>query len=279
MTTLNQYEMQLDDLLHDPNNQVWTQAQLDRYINEARRRTVKDTGCLRSLQTCYLFPGVEQYSFGQVTGAVINAGGTNYSAPAVSFSGGGGSGVAATLTQSGGAVNAISFSSFGSGYTTAPVATVTDGGAGTEAQIVTGVINFNTYDVISISVVWGSERYQLDWYPFSHLSKYIRTWLSANYQRQPVAWGVYGENQVFISPPPDQPYLCELDTIILPTDLTDYVTNDPIPVVNQDCIKFYAAYLAKFNNEAYGEAEIFKNEYNDIMLNAQAAYTRRIPSV
>ncbi len=279
MTTLNQYELQLNDLLHDPNNQVWSQSQLQRYINEARRQVVMDTGCLRSLQTCYLTQGQESYVFGQVTGANINDGGANYSAPAVSFSGGGGSGVAATLTESGGAVNTITFSSFGSGYTTAPAATVTDGGSGSGAQIVTGVINVNTYDIIEVSVVWGSERYQLDWYPFSQLSKYIRTWLATNYQRQPIAWAVYGEQQIFISPPPDQSYLCELDTIILPTDLVDNTTNDPIPVLNQDCIKFYAAHLAKFNNEAYGEAEIFKARYTEKMLNCQAAYTRRIPSV
>lgn len=279
MTTLNQYELQLDDLLHDPNNQVWSQSQLDRYINEARRQIVMDTGCLRSLQTCYLTQGQESYTFGQVTGAVINSGGSNYSSPAISFAGGGGSGVAATLTQSGGAVNAINFTSFGSGYTTAPAATVTDGGSGTGAQIVTGVLNVNTYDVLAVSVIWGAERYQLDWYPFSQVSKYIRTWLSTNYQRQPIAWAVYGEQQIFISPPPDQNYQCEIDTIILPTDLTDYTTNDPIPVLNQDCIKFYAAHLAKFNIEAYGEAEIFKARYTDKMLNCQAAYTRRIPSV
>lgn len=277
MSVIADYEVQVADLLHDPNYQIWSTTQLDRYINEARRQTVRDSGCLRSLQTAYLLPGKEVYTFGQVTGAVINAGGSNYSSPSVNFSGGGGSGVAATLTQSGGAVNAITFSAFGSGYTSAPAANVTDGGAGAGAQIVTGVINVNTYDVLGISVVWGTERYALLWQPFSVFSARMRVWLSTACQRQPIMWAVYGNTQVYVGPPPDQPYPCELDTIVLPTDISGS-TVDPIPPIMQDPIKFYAAYLAKFNLQAYGEAEMLKQAYTRTVTECDAAYTRRIPN-
>jgi hypothetical protein len=46
-------------------NVIWSTAQLDRYINEARRQLVMDTGCLRSLQTVYFTQGVESYPFGR----------------------------------------------------------------------------------------------------------------------------------------------------------------------------------------------------------------------
>lgn len=278
MALLTDYETQVADLLHDPANVVWKTPQLDRYINEARRQVVRDSGCLRQLQTAYLTPGQEVYTFGQVTGASISAGGTGYTNPSIGFSGGGGgSGVAATVTQSGGAVNAITFSSFGSGYTTAPSASVTDTGAGSGAQIVVGVVNVNTYDVLGISVVWGNERYALLWQPFSAFSARLRTWLSSAYQRQPVMWAVYGNTQFYVGPPPDQPYQFELDTVVLPVDLAGSAV-DPIPPIMQDPIKFYAAYLAKFNQQAYGEAEMLKQAYQRTVLECDAAYTRRIPN-
>lgn len=279
MTTLNLYETQVADLLHDPNQQIWSIAQLDRYINEARRQVVMDTGCLRTLQSTYLTAGQEVYTFGQVSGAVITTPGSGYTNPSVSFTGGGGgSGVAASLTQSGGAVNAINFTSFGSGYTTAPTAVITDTGAGANAVINTGVVNVNTYDILGVNVIWGSERYALLWQPFTSFSARLRLWLSTAYQRQPVMWSVYGNTQFYVGPPPDQSYAIEIDSVILPTALADYVTNDPIPVVMQDPIKFYSAYLAKLNMQAFGEAEMLLQTYSRRVRECSAAYTRRVPN-
>jgi hypothetical protein len=277
VTILSTYEAQVADLLHDPGNNSWSVAQLDNYINEARRKLVMDTGCLRQLQQTYLTPVQEQYTFGQVTGAIIGAAGTRYTAPTVAFAGGGGTGVAATLGVSAGAVNTITFTNFGSGYTSAPTATIMDG-TGTGAVITPGVLSYNTYDVIGVSVLWGTQRYPLDWMPFSKLSAWLRQWLASTYTRQPAAWSAYGNTSVFIGPPPDQSYPTEFDTVVLPTALADYVTNDPIPIVAQDPIKFYAAGLAKFNNQSFGEAEKWFEFYRLKMLEVSAAYTRRIPS-
>lgn len=279
MTTLNQYEAQVADLLHDPSNVIWSLAQLDSYINEARAQVAMDTGCLRSLQTSYLTQGQESYTFGQVTGGVILTPGSGYVTPGVSFTGGGGSGVSAYLTQVGGAVNAINFTSFGSGYTAAPAASVntgTNGGSG--ATVAVGVVNVNTYDVLGISIFWGTERYALLWQPFSAFSARMRLWQSQSYQQRPAMWAVYGHTQFFLGPPPDQSYMVELDTVILPTALADYVTNDPIPPVMQTPIKFYAAHLAKLNNQSYGEAEMHLQRYRQRVSECEAAYTRRIPN-
>ena len=278
MTTLNQYEAQVADVLHDPGFTIWSTTQLDSYINEARTQVVMDTGCLRSLQQSYLTAGQESYTFGQVTGAVIGNAGSGYTNPSVAFSGGGGTGVAASLTQSGGAVNAINFSAFGSGYTSAPSAVVSDTGAGVNATVLPGVVNVNTYDILTISIYWGSERYALLWQPFSSFSARLRMWLSSAYQQRPAMWAVYGHTQFFVGPPPDQSYPVELDTVILPTALTDYVTVDPIPAMMQTPIKFYAAYLAKFNNQAYGEAEMQLQAYKRRVAECESAYTRRVPN-
>lgn len=64
-----------------------------------------------------------------VTGITVSSGGSGYtSAPAVSFSGGGGSGLEATAVVSGGAVTAVNITNPGSGYTSAPTVSFSGGG-------------------------------------------------------------------------------------------------------------------------------------------------------
>lgn len=283
VSTPGTYEFQVADLLHDPTLNRWSEAQLDGYINEARRQLVMDTGCLRSLQTSYLTQGVEQYQFGAVSGGAILTPGAGYVSPGVIFSGGGGgSGAAATLTQSGGAVNSITFTSFGSGYTSAPIATIFDGiGSGNGATMQVGIINLNTYDFIGVHVFWGTQRYSLDWFPFSLFSARRRPYTPSSLQRQPDAWAVYGEQSIFIGTTPDQNYATEWDTVVLPTNYAvgDTTTADAIPLRNQDPIKFYAAHLAKFNAQNYGEAEQYQAKYRQRLLEVCASYTRRIGSI
>jgi hypothetical protein len=235
-----------------------------------------DTGCLRSLQSSYLTQGSEQYTFGQVTGAVIVAGGSNYTAPTVAFSGGGGSGVAATLGVSGGAVNTVSFTSFGSGYSTVPSYVISDA-TGAGAQLALGIINTYTYDIIGVHVLWGTQRYSLRWYAFSFFSAQLRPWTAATYQQQPIAFSAYGENSIFIGPPPDQSYSVEFDTVVLPTPLADYVTIDPIPTKLQRAVQFYAAYRALQNMRLFGEAEAMRGIYDRTLVELGAtSYIRRI---
>ena len=278
-TTPGTYEFQVLDLLHDPNAAKWSTVQIDQYVNEARRQLCMDMGCLRSLQQSYITAGVEQYTFGQVTGATILTAGANYSGPSVAFSGGGGTGVAATLSQSGGAVNAIAFSNYGSGYSSAPTAVVSDSGAGAGATIGVGIINLYTYDILGVSAYQGNERYALTWWPFRAFSARYRPFTPSSYQRQPAAWAVYGDNTVFIGPVPDQTYAVEFDTVILSTPFAagDTTTPDAIPAKSQDPIKFYAAYLAKFNAQSYGEAEKWLEQYQRRCRDITSSYVGRLP--
>lgn len=276
-TTLATYETQVRDLLHDPNAQNWTNTQIDAYVNEARRQLVADSGCLRSLQQSYCTMGQEAYTYGQVCGASIVAGGANYTAPTVSFSGGGGSGVAATLATTGGAVTAISFTNFGSGYASAPTITITDG-TGTGASIVAGVCNVNTLDILSVSVTSGS-KCQLDWRPFSAFSAWFRG-LPGQLGR-PGCWAAYGDTQFYLALIPDQTYAMELDTVVSPNDYAvgDYVTVEVIPVSMQAPIKYYAAALAEYWDQKFGQQEIFMQEYRkQLQIACNQVFTRRIPS-
>ncbi|HYK05343.1 MAG TPA: hypothetical protein VE974_26570 [Thermoanaerobaculia bacterium] len=66
-----------------------------------------------------------------VTHVIVKNGGSGYTnAPTISFTGGGGSGAAATAVVSNGVVTAIDITSFGSGYTTVPTVVITPNGGG-----------------------------------------------------------------------------------------------------------------------------------------------------
>lgn len=70
---------------------------------------------------------------GEVESATVTAGGSGYtSAPTVAFSGGGGSGAAATAVLTSDAVTSLTITDPGSGYTSAPTIAFS-GGAGTGA--------------------------------------------------------------------------------------------------------------------------------------------------
>ena len=50
MATLSTYITEVRRLLHDANANFYTDSQLTDYINSARERVVRDTGCLRTIQ-------------------------------------------------------------------------------------------------------------------------------------------------------------------------------------------------------------------------------------
>ena len=71
---------------------------------------------------------------GTVHQVVLGSGGSGYSiAPAVSFSGGGGTGAAAVANVSGGVITSITMTNPGSGYTSVPTVVITPNGSGSGA--------------------------------------------------------------------------------------------------------------------------------------------------
>lgn len=271
MTTLADYEAQVEDLLKDPTFAIWPQASIDRFIDAARVRVAKDTGCLRTIQTFYLSVAKDTYTFGSITGAVVSQGGSGYSsAPAVGITGGGGSGAAATATLDGnGAVNAIVFSNYGSGYTSAPTLTLTGGGGSGAAALATVLIDI-AHDVMGVSLFWGAQRFVLGWMPFQRFNALTRPWQTGSYQRLPIRWTTYGNRQLMVAYPPDQPYTCEADTVYTPVSLLTSPT-EVLPPVVQDAVPFYAAHLAKYNQQAYGEAAMLAQKYKDLVRDNESA--------
>lgn len=77
---------------------------------------------------------ITNFTTGTVHQVALGSGGSGYTIPpAISFTGGGGSGAAAFATVSGGVITAITVTNPGSGYTSAPTVVITPNGSGTGA--------------------------------------------------------------------------------------------------------------------------------------------------
>jgi len=279
MATLNDYLSQVENLLHDVNNVFWTQNQLTTYINEARERTVRDTGCLRNLQTT---TAPLAYNSTALTGVspTIWAGNTAVTAGQYVFS----NIYNYVYTQSGTSGNSAPI--YPNGANPFPPTTpFADGTAMLQYVSNCEVLPFNAlpqginvYDVVNINLYWGNSRIPLRYLPWSNFTAQLRYW--QNYVGRPICFSMYGQQAIYIAPIPDQLYYIEVDTNILPTalSLNNPTQTDSIIDPWSTAVQYYAAYKAKFYEQSYGEAEIFKQEYNKHILNVlNSTFTRRIP--
>ena len=203
--TLSGYITECRRLLHDANANFYSNPELTDYINQARQRLVRDTGCLRTYQTSATVTNQEVYTFASLPNAAF------------------------------------------------------------------------TMDILNINIIWGNSRIPLRYMPWTQFNAELRFW--QNYYGRPIAFSMYGPTSFYISPVPDQVYVMELDTVILPTPLVTDAQVDEIPDPWTAPVAFYACYKAKFKEQSYGEAEIFKQEYTRQAQSVLATtHTRRMPS-
>jgi len=296
-TNLSGYITQVRYLLHDANANFYTDSQLTDYINAARERIVRDTGALREVIVAqvpcqvvntinsatpyyptqwvadtvvaidtFVFSNIFIYQY--VTGGTSSStapaypasGTNNYSnyPPTTAFADG-----TATLQYVGNCEN-IYYGALTNLMGTSPLAPSSGN---------------SVLDIVNINLYWGNTRVPLDYLAWTDFNVRLRFW--QNYIGRPLAFSVYGQGQIYIGPVPDQIYQVEIDCVVLPNPLvlaTPTVAdsiNDPYST----CVKFYAAYLAKFYEQSFGESEIFKQEYLKQATSVlNTTFTRRIPS-
>jgi len=274
MATLSSYTTEVRRLLHDANGNFWSDAELSDYINSARERVVRDTGCLRTLQitqTPLSSTGVVATSWTASTAVtagqflfsnifiyqVLTSGTTDTSPPPYPAS----------------------------GSTFPPSTSFVNGTATLQYTNNAEIINYSampngnyTLDIINVNLYWGNSRIPLRYLPWSNFNAQLRYW--QNYVGRPICYSVYGQGQIYIAPVPDQSYYIELDTVVMPTALStaDPSIVDSIVAPYTTPVAFYAAYKAKYKEQSYGEAEIYKQEYGK-QVNAvlNSTFTRRIP--
>lgn len=286
MATLSTYITEVRRLLHDATGNFYTDSQLTDYINSSRERVVRDTGCLRVIQIVQTPCKVpDSVTIGSVVATNPTAwqANTAYTLNAFIFS----NIFIYQVTTAGttGASPPPYPQSQQNNITNYPPSTeFFNGTAGLtyvgncENIYYSAMPSGNrTLDIININLYWGNTRVPLDYLAWSDFNVRLRFW--QNYIGRPLAFSNYGQENIYIGPIPDEAYQLEIDTVILPIPLVTNNEVDPIKDPYTSSIKFYAAYLAKYYEQSYGEAEIYKQEYNKQTASVlTSVFTRRIPT-
>jgi hypothetical protein len=129
-------------------------------------------------------------------------------------------------------------------------------------------------DILGISLYWGNTRFKLNYMSFSQFDAYVRAWQL--YKTRPVIFTRMGGLNVYLGPVPDQAYITDWDVAIEPAALVNSTDVDPIPPPFNAPVQYWAAHLAKFKEQSYGEAEMFKKEYTVEGIRAQRVFMTRV---
>lgn len=270
-------------LLHDAGAKYFTDAELTSYINSARSRIALDTGSIRSLITFFLSASQESYPYqGAVAALTITSAGDSYTAaPTVSFATGGGSGVTATASISSGTVSALTITANGTGFTAAPTVTLTGGTAGTTASATATIMT--ALDILGITVNYSNSWITLAYTYFTEFQAKARYYRSIT--GMPALWsqgppsGTGGGRAFYIFQIPSMSYQCDIDAVVTPNPLVDDTTVEQLTYPETDLVPYYAAYLAKYNQQQFEESANFMRIYDELLRRGQASkYQRRIPN-
>ena len=281
---LSQYITEVRRLLHDAAGNFWSDTDLTAYINSARERVVRDTGCLRYIRQVNFLQNAETFNLSQLPNGyldsvVVTSGGSGYgnTVPTVTVAAPSSAlGVNATaqaiLDPTGDYVQYISVTNPGSGYSSAPAITVSGSATATATLANTPERNL---DVLNVNIYWGNSRVPLLYRAWTQFNTELRYW--QNYIGRPIAFSNYGQGQIYIQPVPDQLYVAELDTITLPDPLVNDNTPEVIIDPYTQPVKYYAAYMAKYQEQSYGEAEIFQAQYaKQVQAVLNSVFTRKM---
>jgi len=274
--TLQSYITQVRYLLHDAQSNFYTNEQLTGYINSARERVVRDTGCLRTVQ-------VTQAPAPPVSGGnnpVIWSNGLVVTANQYVFSN-----IFIYKIIVGGTLGAEvpPYPSADYVYPPSGTLTLTDSAVTYQYVAPCEVINFaalpsglQTLDILNVNIYWGNSRIPLRYLPWTQFNAQLRYY--QNYIGRPIAFSIFGQSQIYIGPIPDQAYVAELDTVILPTTMVNLNDTDTINDPYDTVVQFYAAHLAKYYEQSFGEAEIYLQQYKQKAQSVlTSTFTRRIP--
>lgn len=256
-----EYSLYLNDtaqLLRDQNF-LWTsQAQMNRWVNEARRQVAQRTGCIQRL-----ISGASAFGASAQPGQIIPGAMQPGALP--------GANPNATLSQSTNSFQAIEgverypFQGFANPY-------LQQQHAGCSAII----------DVASIAISWaGSYRPSPNWFPWEDLQAYARVY-NTQLPNFPSIWSVLndGENgEVWLFPQPCQALEMEWTVYAVPKDLYSNDDYDAIPGGFRNAVKFGAAALALLSREKYQQAAIMTQMFTERLGTGSAARDKgKIPA-
>lgn len=296
--TLFQYRQQVQRFAGDAKTMILNPADLDNYINQARREVAMRSQCIRVL------PRIS----GAIASITIDNGGTGYTSPTLVVSAPdspsgelpfpNGDQARGTVTQTAGVITDIFMDYGGEGYFQPSVSISDPTGSGAEITpvILQPLLLLNqgqevyrfrdinladyvgvesVYTIRSVSILYTNYRYSVPIYSFSIYQAKIRQYSGGSYQYVPCFGSIFGRGtfgSLYMYPPPSQTYQMEIDCSCLPQDLISDQSEESIPDPWVDAIPFYAAYLAFLELQNHNQARSYLAMFDDKM-NRFGAYS------
>ena len=116
-------------------------------------------------------------------------------------------------------------------------------------------------EVIAATVLWGNMRIRLQNRSFTEQDAKLRIFQS--YITRPGSIAKMGANLIYFDPVPDHDYLSDWDVVIVPAPLERDTDPEPLAIVYQTCVPYYAAHIAKYNEQSLTESSIFFTKYKE----------------
>lgn len=240
--SLQFYLQDTSALMRDQRFLFSSQAQMVRWINEARRDIAKRTGCLRVLVT-----GQSGYGAGAQPGYFMVGGAQPGSLPD--------------------ALNAEDNSQIALDVAQNSIMTI----PGLERYSYEGFFNpliraqyagvKGIIDTISVAINWGGNfRPALNWLAWDDLQAYCRAYANQT-TSYPSVWSVYRDGEqgeIWLFPVPSQANEMEIDAFCVPSDIYSDTDVDAIPEGFREAVKYRAASLAFMASQRFQQAEMME---------------------
>lgn len=138
--------------------------------------------------------------------------------------------------------------------------------------------NTSIFDVVAINLIYNGLRVVLDMMPKTQLDATYRVFQST-YRDRPAAWCRFGSQGVIFGPVPALAYVTEWDCVVFSADLVASTDADQLPYPYTQPVPYYAAYLAKINEQQQDEAQLHLEKYQYYVNAINAVRTGMVPSM
>jgi len=145
-----------------------------------------------------------------------------------------------------------------------------------DTYTLTDLGNDRVFDVVGINLLVGSTRVVLGNVSYTQLNARYRPFTGA--QSLPVAWAKYNPTTIIFGPKPGVAYDTEWDCCLTSENLEGDDDTDVLIGKYTVPVPFYAAYLLKFNERQYAEADVFLDAYYKRIATCQGGRAGLLPT-
>lgn len=140
------------------------------------------------------------------------------------------------------------------------------------------LVDADAYEVLSIMVRRGNERYPLARRAYTEVTQYNQAVMTM--QTDPEGYARIGAKQVYIAPMPRDALVTEWDVLRVAPPLISMGDVDPLPYPWTDPVPFLAASFAKFESQQQDEARLYDSVYRERLADMLAeSQVRTMPDV